>query len=65
MHQDIQPTNEQVAVIDAVSSGNDLKVKAYAGAGKTSTLKLVASRLSKKNAAPEHCPHRLSIGRVF
>src|SRR5260370_56562 len=51
MHQDIQPTNEQVAVIDAVSSGNDLKVKAYAGAGKASTLKLVASRLSKKNGS--------------
>ncbi|MCY1208324.1 hypothetical protein D9M68_139770 [compost metagenome] len=36
------PTEEQAAVVDAVKAGGPLKVKAYAGAGKTSTLRLAA-----------------------
>ena len=42
----IRPTPEQQAIVDAVASGGNLKIKAYAGAGKTSTLRLVANRLS-------------------
>ncbi|MBN3780418.1 hypothetical protein G3O06_23140 [Burkholderia sp. Ac-20345] len=38
-------TAEQLAILDATALGTDLKVKAYAGAGKTSTLQLVADRL--------------------
>ncbi len=41
------PTEEQVAVVDAVEAGGALKVKAYAGAGKTSTLKLAAQALGR------------------
>src|SRR5260370_13276143 len=33
---------EQHAVLDAVLGGGDMKIKAYAGAGKTSTLRLIA-----------------------
>lgn len=36
------PTVEQDAVVEAVKAGGPLKVKAYAGAGKTSTLRLAA-----------------------
>ncbi|CAG2159735.1 3'-5' exonuclease [Cupriavidus numazuensis] len=36
------PTDEQEAVVSAVRGGGALKVKAYAGAGKTSTLRLAA-----------------------
>jgi len=39
------PTDEQMAILDAVSSGVKMKIKAYAGAGKTSTLRLIAERL--------------------
>ena len=42
------PTDEQAAVIGAASTGHDLKVAAYAGAGKTSTLVLVAEVLAPK-----------------
>ncbi len=38
-----KPTEEQIAAVDAFKSGNSLKVTAYAGAGKTSTLKLMAN----------------------
>lgn len=38
----MEPTEEQDAVVEAVRGGGSLKVKAYAGAGKTSTLKLAA-----------------------
>ena len=41
----IKPTNEQLAVVDAASRGDDIVVKAYAGTGKTSTMQLVADRL--------------------
>ena len=36
------PTAEQQAIIDAVGSGNSLKVAALAGTGKTSTLQFIA-----------------------
>jgi superfamily I DNA/RNA helicase len=39
----LTPTEEQRAIIDAVSSGHSLKVAALAGTGKTSTLQLIAS----------------------
>lgn len=45
------PTPEQQAVIDAAVSGRDLKVAAYAGAGKTSTLVLVAEALAPRRGA--------------
>ena len=44
----LNPTTEQLAVLDAVTSGDDLKVKAYASAGKTSTLRMIADRLADK-----------------
>ncbi|MDR5746737.1 hypothetical protein QCE73_26535 [Caballeronia sp. LZ029] len=42
MSTSIKPTAEQCAVLEAALRGGNLKVKAYAGAGKTSTLQLVA-----------------------
>jgi hypothetical protein len=39
-------TAEQEAVIDAVVRGGDLKIRAYAGAGKTSAPGLVANQLA-------------------
>lgn len=42
----LNPTSEQQSILDAVPSGGKLKIKAYAGAGKTSTLRLIADRLS-------------------
>jgi hypothetical protein len=44
-------TSEQEAVIDAVVRGGDLKIKAYAGAGKTSALRLVADSLASKRGS--------------
>ena len=35
---DYKPTDEQTAVLDSFRAGNNASVKAYAGAGKTSTL---------------------------
>jgi hypothetical protein len=49
------PTGEQQAVIEAARGAGDLKVKAFAGAGKTSTLQLVA----------EHFGQRRGIYRAF
>ncbi|MGF6917856.1 hypothetical protein OKW41_001051 [Paraburkholderia sp. UCT70] len=46
MPHSFKPTAEQHAVVDGVLGGGDLKVKAYAGAGKTSTLRLVADHLA-------------------
>jgi hypothetical protein len=46
-----KPTPEQHAVIDAVLGGGDLKIKAYAGAGKTSTLRLIADHLPGKRGS--------------
>jgi len=46
MPRPFKATAEQEAVIDAVVRGGDLKIKAYAGAGKTSTLGLVANHLA-------------------
>lgn len=40
------PTPEQEIAVAAALRGGDLKIKAYAGAGKTSTLKLVADRFA-------------------
>jgi hypothetical protein len=43
-----KPTAEQHVIVDAVLGGSNLKIKAYAGAGKTSTLRLIADRLATK-----------------
>ncbi|MCA8306832.1 ATP-binding domain-containing protein [Burkholderia seminalis] len=48
MPHTLKPTAEQLAILDAAALGASLKVKAYAGAGKTSTLQLVADRLSRR-----------------
>jgi hypothetical protein len=44
----VKPTKEQVEVINAAKSGQDLIVQALAGTGKTTTLKLLAEALSDK-----------------
>ncbi|MFM0349698.1 DEAD/DEAH box helicase family protein [Paraburkholderia sp. RL17-347-BIC-D] len=43
-----RPTPEQQAIVEASGSGDNLKIKANAGAGKTSTLRLVAHRLAPR-----------------
>lgn len=45
------PTPQQQAVIDAVYTGGDVVVRALAGTGKTSTLKMLARRLLKSDPA--------------
>lgn len=45
----LKPTDEQLAVLEAADSGRPLKIKAYAGAGKTSTLKMLAARRPKQS----------------
>jgi len=42
------PTGEQQAVIEAARGAGDLKIKAFAGAGKTSTLELVAGHFGQR-----------------
>ncbi|WP_112177436.1 UvrD-helicase domain-containing protein [Paraburkholderia unamae] len=42
------PTAEQEAVIEAARGAGDLKIKAFAGAGKTSTLQLVAEQFGER-----------------
>ncbi len=42
------PTEEQQAVVDAAAGGASLKVAAFAGTGKTSTLRLVADALRRQ-----------------
>ena len=51
MPHSFKPTAEQHAVVDAVLGGGDLKIKAYAGAGKTSTLRLVANHLADRRGS--------------
>jgi hypothetical protein len=51
MPHSFKPTHEQHAVVDAVLGGGDLKIKAYAGAGKTSTLRLVGDRLAGRRCS--------------
>jgi UvrD-like helicase C-terminal domain/AAA domain len=51
MQQKIVPTSEQEAVLDAVRAGGHLKVKAYAGAGKTSTQRLIADELADRRGS--------------
>ncbi|MFC0403096.1 3'-5' exonuclease [Paraburkholderia rhizosphaerae] len=51
MSRSFTPTAEQDAIVDAVIHGRNLKIKAFAGAGKTSTLRLVASRLADKRGS--------------
>lgn len=44
----MKPTIEQINAIDTVVDGKSLKLIAFAGAGKTSTLQLIAEKLSDK-----------------
>lgn len=44
----IQPTDEQQSAISNAFSGKSFKISAYAGTGKTSTLKLIGDTLSNK-----------------
>lgn len=41
------PTDQQKGIVDAVLTGDNVVVRALAGTGKTSTLKLIARRLKK------------------
>lgn len=43
-----KPTEEQLRIIEAAKSGNDLVVQALAGTGKTTTLKLLAEALHEQ-----------------
>lgn len=45
---EFKPTSEQQNALDMTSMGNSFKVSAYAGAGKTSTLKLIGEALKHK-----------------
>ena len=45
---DLTPTAEQLHVLDTVATGVTVKVKAYAGATKTTTLRLVGERFNRK-----------------
>jgi hypothetical protein len=44
------PTQEQVAIVDAFQTGENLKVTAVAGSGKTSTLRLLGESTDKRGA---------------
>ena len=44
----MKPTSEQQAAINIVPNGENLKLNAFAGAGKTSTLVMMAEVLSNK-----------------
>jgi hypothetical protein len=43
-----RPTDEQQAIIDAAATGADLTIEAGAGTGKTSTLKMLATRAGQR-----------------
>jgi len=47
----IRPTEEQITVLEQAKGGRNLKVKAYAGAGKTSTLQMLASGTAAKRCS--------------
>lgn len=44
----MRPTNEQAAIVSEASSGNPMKVKAFAGSGKTASMELIANALPNK-----------------
>lgn len=43
----LTPTQEQCDIVDAARTGANLVIEAVAGAGKTSTLKMVAAAIPK------------------
>lgn len=45
---DFKPTDEQVAILDAFSTGQNLVIEAAAGSGKTSSLKLLAQDVPRR-----------------
>lgn len=49
VEEEYPPTEQQQAIIDAVNTGQDVAVRALAGTGKTSTLKMIARRLFKSD----------------
>ena len=44
----MNPTKEQIIALETIANGNNLKLNAFAGAGKTSTLIMMAEKLSHK-----------------
>ena len=48
MYKQYKPTTEQVAAVQAFKTGGAVIISAYAGAGKTSTLQLIAESTSKR-----------------
>lgn len=44
----MNPTKEQIIALETVTNGKDLKLNAFAGAGKTSTLIMMAEKLGDK-----------------
>lgn len=60
-----QLTSEQRTAVEAVADGNDLKVVAYAGAGKTHTLKAMTNQaLREKNGLYLAFNKSIEIGRA-
>lgn len=49
MQKDIyKPTAEQIKILDRAAKGEDFKIMAFAGAGKTSTLKMISENAKNK-----------------
>jgi len=42
----MRPTSEQLQILEAASRGDNLRIRAFAGAGKTTTLRLIAEKLA-------------------
>lgn len=50
MQKDIRkPTEEQIRIVDRSKKGEDFKIMAFAGAGKTTTLKMISENTNSKN----------------
>ena len=47
----IKPTKEQSEILSRFNNGENLKIHAYAGTGKTTTLKLLAQQTNRKGIA--------------
>jgi len=48
-YQKFPPTEEQAVIADAVATGENVIVRAFAGTGKTSTLVMIAERLKRQD----------------
>ena len=47
--ESFDPSEEQLSIIKASLSGNDIKVQAFAGTGKTTTIRLITQCLCKRS----------------